>query len=78
MTCYLYLTSNCTLCDDALNLVIENPQALNGQLLETVDIVSDDSLFEKYSTVIPVFSYRGTDLNWPFDVAMISAITQTK
>ncbi len=60
----LYSTEGCHLCEMALGLL---QQAQMGDQIEVVDIAFDDNLFSRYGVTIPVVSYQGSELNWPFD-----------
>jgi len=42
-------------------------QAGMADQVKVVDIAFDDNLFSRYGVTIPVVSYQGADLNWPFD-----------
>ncbi len=37
--------------------------------LATREIADDPRLFERYGPRVPVLSYRGAELDWPFDDA---------
>jgi len=60
----LYSTEGCHLCEMALTLL---QQAQLEHKVEIVDIAFDDDLFSRYGVTIPVVSYQGSELNWPFD-----------
>jgi len=60
----LYSTEGCHLCEMALSLL---QQANLSQKVDIVDIAFDDTLFSRYGVTIPVVSYLGSELNWPFD-----------
>ncbi len=60
----LYSTEGCHLCEMAFGLL---QQAQIGDQVEVVDIAFDDNLFSRYGVTIPVVSYQGSELNWPFD-----------
>lgn len=62
----LLMTSGCSLCDDALDLILAS-KALAGFPLELVDIAMDDGLLEAYATKIPVIRFNDVDIPWPFD-----------
>lgn len=61
----MYITDDCTLCDEALSMLLES-NALRGVVLTTVDVATDDDLFESFGERIPVLEYRGKSLAWPF------------
>ena len=63
--CVLYITDDCTLCDEALRMLLES-NALRGVVLTTVDVATDDDLFESFGERIPVLEYLGKSLAWPF------------
>lgn len=42
-------------------------QNLAGEVLEVVDIITDDVLISRWSDKIPVVDVCGTQLVWPFD-----------
>ena len=72
----LYLTDACSLCDIALDLLFAMPE-LTGYLLETVDIASDDALFEQFGELIPVVEIADQQLAWPFTENDISNLIRT-
>ncbi|MYE12761.1 MAG: glutaredoxin family protein [Gammaproteobacteria bacterium] len=61
----LYTTSACSACEEALEriLALGDPGV---RTLVTRDVADDERLFERYATRVPVLSYRGTELDWPF------------
>ncbi len=60
----LYSTEGCHLCEVALALL---QHANLHQDVKVVDIAFDDELFSRYGVTIPVVSYQGSELSWPFD-----------
>jgi glutaredoxin-related protein len=65
----LYGTSGCHLCEDAERVL----QSL-GLTYETMDIMDDNRLLEKFGTSIPVLhavNSRETYLYWPFDESQV-------
>ena len=64
--CVLYITDDCSLCDEALSMLLKS-NALRGVVLTTVDVAMDDELFESFGDRIPVLEYLGKKLTWPFD-----------
>ena len=62
----LLLTEHCTLCEQALDVLLGHP-ALAGARLETLDVAHDDSLLETYGEHLPVLRCGEATLFWPFD-----------
>ena len=61
----LYVTANCHLCMDAIDLI----QLCDSDLdLSVIDIIVDSDLYAQYEFTIPVLksSISGAELNWPF------------
>ena len=73
----LYLTDSCTLCDEAVNMIV-NSRSLQGNILETIDVVSDENLLEKYGESIPVVRIGTATKAWPFSAEDIFALLQAK
>ncbi|MCY4129930.1 MAG: glutaredoxin family protein [Gammaproteobacteria bacterium] len=65
--CFLYMTDDCALCDEALTMLLES-NALRGVVLTSVDVATNDDLFESFGESIPVLAYLGKSLTWPFSV----------
>ncbi len=63
--CVLYLTDDCSLCDEALNMLF-GMDSLSGVVLTTVDVATDERLFAKFGHRIPVLESRERYLDWPF------------
>ena len=61
----LYSTSHCSLCDQALELLVSMP-GLAGVQLEVIDVADDDSLLERYGEKIPVLRMGESELPAPF------------
>ncbi|MFT6790481.1 MAG: hypothetical protein ACJAVX_003892 [Pseudoalteromonas rhizosphaerae] len=60
----LYHTDGCHLCEQAQGLITP---LLGDDLLQLVDIMSDEELISEYQTSIPVLkSDQGPQLFWPF------------
>lgn len=61
----LYTTSACSACEEALEriLALGDPGV---RTLVTRDVADDERLFERYAARVPVLSYRGAELDWPF------------
>ncbi len=72
-------TQDCTLCDQALDLVLRHP-LLAGMQLRVIDVMSDDELLTRYGQDIPLMTVRVGGqlvdgckcLCWPFDDQAIS------
>jgi hypothetical protein len=64
----LYTTSNCHLCEQALEIIRQLNQL---QSLELVEITDDDLLLTKYATRIPVLQRTDNllELDWPFQLS---------
>lgn len=77
MVCTLYLTSACELCDEALEYLLDSG-LLHGHLLETIDIASDESLFETFGPRIPVVQIGDFESEWPFDESKLRRALQSK
>lgn len=43
-------------------------QAGIAEAVDIVDIAFDDALFSRYGVTIPVLSFQGNEINWPFDL----------
>lgn len=72
----LYGTSACHLCEQALAML--QPWLAQGITVSSVDISSDEALFERYGWLIPVLQ-RGdgqAELHWPFTAAQITALLE--
>ena len=63
----MYITDDCTLCDEALQMLLES-STFRGVVLTTIDVASDDELFESLGEHIPVLECLGYTLAWPFSV----------
>lgn len=74
--CVLYITEDCALCDEALNMLLASG-ALRGVMLTTVDVAAADDLFEQFGESIPVLEYLGSTLAWPFSVAEATKLLTT-
>ena len=66
MNLILYSTDHCTLCEQALDLLLSMPE-LQGLALAVVDIAGDDALESQYGERLPVLRSGDAELNWPFD-----------
>ncbi len=67
----LLLTEHCTLCDQALDVLLGHP-ALTGARLQTVDVAFDDALLTRFGERLPVLRCGDATLFWPFDTADVS------
>lgn len=65
----LYSTEGCHLCEMAFSLLI---QANVASQVDVIDIAFDEELFSRYGVTIPVLSYQGSELNWPFDFSELT------
>jgi hypothetical protein len=69
----LLSTEHCTLCEQALDLLVSMPE-LRGRTLDVVDVAADDALLERYGPHLPVLKIADRELAWPFtreDVARL-------
>jgi hypothetical protein len=72
----LFSTDHCTLCDEALELLLSMPE-LAGHSVRVIDIAEDPALVDRYAELIPVLQIQGmadesaVRLCWPFDSAAI-------
>lgn len=65
----LYHTDGCHLCEQAYELLL---QQLAAEHIQMVDIVSDETLIEKYQISIPVVVDKNNkELFWPFDAVKL-------
>ena len=66
-TLALYGTDACHLCEEAI-AILQQMTALQGWLLEWIDIADDEELLERYGAHIPVLRWPagGVRLDWPF------------
>ena len=62
----LYTTDHCTLCDEALELLLNMPELVGHQLM-VADITADDELLDRYGERIPVLACHERQLDAPFD-----------
>ena len=72
----LYGTDHCTLCEEALELLLSMPE-VGGRTLRVVDVATDGTLLEALGDRIPVLDIRQASravrLEWPFDASAIVA-----
>ena len=71
--CVLYITDDCALCDEALRMLLAS-NALRGVVVTTIDVATNDELFESFGEYIPVFEYKGNSLKWPFSEEEATAL----
>ena len=64
----LYSTEHCHLCEEAIEILQKA-----GITATIIDIVDDDTHFEKFSTRIPVLQRPDNhdELDWPFNVKSV-------
>ena len=78
--CVLYVTDDCSLCDEALDMLL-NEGVLGSVILSTIDIAMDDAMVQTYGERIPVLEAGGKSLDWPFtatDAASLIARATTQ
>ncbi|MEM8941193.1 MAG: glutaredoxin family protein [Pseudomonadota bacterium] len=64
----LYSTDECHLCKQALALLEERRRTDSTVTWKTVDISTNDALFQRYGWLIPVVRHPcEAELRWPFD-----------
>lgn len=68
----LLVTEHCSLCDQALDLLMANPMVAGWQL-STVDVIYDEELLREFGQDIPVLKCGDAILSWPFDADDLSA-----
>jgi hypothetical protein len=75
---FLYGTSACHLCEEALALLVTLNQEMQITCSE-VDIIEDDDLMQRYSLKIPVLyeSDSKIELCWPFSLSDIRSFLIT-
>lgn len=61
----LLSTEHCTLCNQALELLLSMPE-LGGCPLRVVDVADSDELTERYGEHLPVLLVAARELRWPF------------
>ena len=66
----LYSTDFCTLCDQALDLLLTLPQ-ISGSGLTVIDVAGDVELEARYGEHLPVLAIGTVELKWPFTAAAI-------
>ncbi len=68
----LYSTRDCSLCDQALDLLLAL-DVLGGHELLVIDITHDDELFERFGEMIPVLESDGQTFTGAFEAETVSA-----
>ncbi|MEM6483744.1 MAG: glutaredoxin family protein [Pseudomonadota bacterium] len=64
----LYSTDECHLCQQALALLEERQRVDCTVTWKTVDISTNDALYQRYGWLIPVLRHPcEAELRWPFD-----------
>ena len=66
MKLVLYSTEHCSLCEQALELLLSMPES-RGAVLEVLDVVADAGLLDRYGARLPVLAIGACELDWPFD-----------
>ncbi len=66
MELILYSTGACTLCEQALDLLLSMPE-LSGLALRVVDVATEDALLQRYGERIPVLRFASREIDSPFD-----------
>ncbi|MCZ6617060.1 MAG: glutaredoxin family protein [Gammaproteobacteria bacterium] len=67
----LYSTDHCTVCEQALDLLLSMPE-LQGFSLGVIDIALEPVLVERYGERVPVLSAGDSELDWPFDAKTVA------
>ena len=65
LTIELFSTDHCSLCEQALDLLLGMPE-IAGLELQVVDIAHNDDLLARYAESIPVLRALDTELAAPF------------
>lgn len=74
-TLNLYSTPGCHLCEQAAELLWPIMTNLNLTFTE-IDIAHSEVLVERFGVRIPVLSYEGRELNWPFTAEEVLVFCQ--
>lgn len=64
----LYTTAHCTLCEQALDMLLALPEVAGHELL-VIDIANDEVLLSRYGEMIPVLRCFDLELTAPFAAA---------
>ena len=74
MQAIMYSTDHCTLCEQALDMLLSMPE-LAGAQLEVVDIAGNTALEERYAACLPTLLLVDGDtrlaLEWPFNTQRV-------
>ena len=73
----LYITDACTLCDEAIDMILD-ADALKGHALQTVDVIVDQELMDRFGEILPVVQVGHRNKAWPFDIEDVVALLETK
>jgi hypothetical protein len=81
MELILYSTDNCSLCDEALELIFSMPE-LAGHSVRVVDVALDEQLLDTFGERLPVLEFQTGDsaerlLDWPFDSQTVRGVLAT-
>ena len=76
MQLVLYITDDCSFCEQAMTLLGSIGQ-LSGSTLLTHDIAYVDQLFNQYGEKIPVLRIGNHELIWPFTSVEVVNLVQT-
>ena len=68
----LLTTSECSLCEQAMDLLLANV-SLAGWQLQALDIAYHDDLLQRFGSEIPVLRYQDRLLKWPFTPGQVQA-----
>jgi len=71
----LYTTDHCTLCEQALDLLLSMPE-LAGLALSVRDVAADAVLTDRYGERLPVLAWDAPgarELDWPFTAGDVTA-----
>lgn len=73
VSCQLYETAGCHLCEQAQLLLM--PFVQGGVQIELIDIAESEALVERYGLRIPVLRREdnGAELGWPFTPEDVAA-----
>ena len=76
MELVLYSTGGCTLCEQALDMLLSMPE-LSGLALRVVDVATEDELLQRYGERIPVLRFAGREIDPPLDRDAIMGLLDT-
>ncbi|MDP6374484.1 MAG: glutaredoxin family protein [Pseudomonadales bacterium] len=69
----LYSTDHCSLCEEALDLLLSMPE-LQGLALSVIDVAGSDRLTATYGERLPVLRAGLRELDWPFKSAEVAEL----